>query len=62
MSDSQLCFNAFVGIGALFKMYDAAAIICKNCRMYCYCSHIGSLDCKHIKEKFMEVCQDEKTV
>lgn len=40
----------------------AAMIVCKNCEMYYYCSHLGSLDCKHIKEKFMEVCQDEKTV
>lgn len=57
-SDSQLQFDAMVGLGSLFKLYDAAMIICKDCRMYCACSHIGSLDCEHIKEKLMEVSEN----
>lgn len=40
----------------------AAMIVCKSCDRYYCCSHLGSLDCERIKEKFMEVCQDEKTV
>lgn len=43
----------------LFEKYEAAMIVCKNCEMYYRCSHIGSLDCKCIEEKFTEVSEND---